>query len=77
MAFIIKRKCYKGKIIVKIFWFKKWLHVTEVHFQMQQVQLGNQNPLKMKVKWDHNSHLCLKNLLLKERRALLGSVETL
>lgn len=49
----------------------------EVHFQMHQGQLGTQNPLKMKVNWDHSSHLCPPNLLLKERRALLGSVETL
>lgn len=40
---------------------------------MHQGQLGTQNPLKMKANWDHNSHLCLQNLLLKERRALLGS----
>lgn len=55
------------------FWPKKWLHVMKVHFQMHQGQLGTQNPLKMKANWDHNSHLCLQNLLLKERRALLGS----
>lgn len=62
MAFITKQKYYKGKIIAKIFWFKKQLQVTEVHFQMYRGQLGNQNPLKMKVNWAHDSHLCLRNL---------------
>lgn len=74
-AFTTKQKCYRGKLTEKKkFWFKKWLHVMEVHFQMHRGQLGTQNPLKMKANWDHNSHLCLQNLLLKERRALLGSV---